>query len=301
MVLSDREKCSNSQYPIYLTVTISIRTLSKTDLGTADSILKSAFRRSDSWLSDLHLFRELHPEGIFLACQHNTPTGMVASIIYSNFAYAGLMGVRREFQKQGIGLNLMRHLLAWLDQQGVQQVLLDASPVGQSLYEKLNFMACDEVYVLQRQISQPTFQRPTEVQFISEKNLDLITATDEPVFGADRRRLLQVLLKINPERAFLLQDDDGRLSGYLIGQEKRIGPWVMEDPAKAELLLRAALALPFRGPVSVVVPGKNTNAIALFQHHKFEIVRVNRHMILGLDVSPGQREKIYAQASLSLG
>ena len=154
---------------------------------------------------------------------------------------------------------------------------------------------------MQRQARKSTFQRSTEVQFISPKNWDLIDATDKHVFGADRRRLLHALLRIYPERAFLLLDEYNRPSGYLIGQEKRIGPWVIEDPAKADLLLRAALSLPFRGSVSVVVPGENPDALALLQHHGFEIVRVNRHMMRGLAVSPGEREKIYAQASLSLG
>lgn len=282
-------------------MSISIRRLSNTDFETADSLLQSAFQRSESWRSDLHLFCELQPEGTFLAFQHNMPAGMLAAIIYSNFAYAGLMGVRREFQNQGIGSSLMRHLLAWLDQQGVRQILLDASPMGQPLYEKLDFMACDVVYVMQRHTSQPTFQPPSEVQLISPLNLDLITATDIQVFGADRRRLLSALLTIYPERAFLLLDEHGRLSGYLFCQEKRIGPWVMEDPAKTELLLKVALSLPFRVSVSVVVPGENTDAIALLLHHGFEIVRVNRHMMRGLAESPGERKKIYAQASLSLG
>lgn len=282
-------------------MTISIRSLNETDLETADSILQSAFQRSESWHNDLRLFCELQPEGIFLAFQNDMPAGMLAAIIYSNFAYAGLMGVRREFQNQGIGSSLMRQLLAWLDQQGVQQVMLDASPIGQPLYEKLDFTACDEVYVMRRHTSPPIFKPPSEVQLISRDNLDLITSIDRQVFGTDRRRLLHALLKIYPERAFLLLDEYSRLSGYLFCQEKRIGPWVMEDPAKTELLLKAALSQPFLGPVSAVVPGENTDAIALLQHYGFEIVRVNRHMMRGLAESPGEREKIYAQASLSLG
>jgi len=94
---------------------------------------QSAFRRSESWQNDLQLFCELQPDGIFLACQHNTPVAMVAAINYSNCAYVGLMGVRQEFQNQGIGLTLMGHLLAWLEQHGVQQVLLNASQMGQPL------------------------------------------------------------------------------------------------------------------------------------------------------------------------
>ncbi|MBN1451527.1 MAG: GNAT family N-acetyltransferase [Anaerolineales bacterium] len=280
---------------------ISIRTLSEADLESADAILQSAFQRTESWLGDLSVFCMLQPKGVFLALQNNIPAGMVASIIYSNFAYVGLMGVHQEFQGQGIGLALMEHLLAWLEQQGIHQVMLDASQMGQPLYEKLVFVPFDEVYVLQRKTGGPTFQRPAEVRPLSLRNLDLITATDKQAFGADRRRLLRTLLEAYPQRAFLSTDGHGGVNGYLIAQEKRIGSWVMEHTANAELLLKAALSLPFDGAISVVVPGENTDAIALLQRYGFEIVRVNRHMARGLVAPVGQRMKIYAQASISLG
>jgi ribosomal protein S18 acetylase RimI-like enzyme len=280
---------------------ISIRTLSEADLESADAILKYAFQRSESWLDDLCLFYKLQPKGMFLALQNDMPAGMVASITYSKFAYIGLMGVLQDFQRQGIGLALMEHLLAWLDRQGIHQVKLDASPLGQPLYEKMGFVPFDEVYVLQRKTGESTFQHPTEVQSLSLQNLDLITATDTRAFGADRRRLLQALLEAYPQRAFLLTDRRGRIRGYLIVQEKRIGPWVMEHTANAELLLKAALSLPLDRPISLVVPGENTDAIILLQHCGFEIIRVNRHMARGLVAPAGQREKIYAQASISLG
>jgi CubicO group peptidase (beta-lactamase class C family) len=226
---------------------------------------------------------------------------MVTSIIYSNYAYVGLMGVHRDFQKQGIGQALMEHLLGWLDRQGIHQVKLDASPFGQPLYEKLGFVPLDEVYVLQRQIGQPTYQRPAEVQILSPRNLGSITATDTPVFGADRSRLLQALLEIYPERAFLLTDRRGSLTGYLIAQEKRIGPWVMENTEDSESLLKATLSLPFAGTVSVATPANNAGAVSLLQRYGFQIIRVNRHMAYGSYEVIGQREKVYGQTSLSFG
>jgi GNAT superfamily N-acetyltransferase len=279
----------------------SIRTLSEADLESADAILQSAFQRSESWLADLRLIRQLQPAGAFLASWHGLPAGMVTSIIYSNCAYVGLMGVHQSFQRQGIGLALMEHLLAWLNRQGIHQVMLDASPFGQPLYEKLGFVVFDEVYVLQRRAGLPTYQRPNEVQSLAPHNLDLVTVSDKQTFGADRNRLLQALLEIYPERAFLLTDKNGSLAGYLIAQEKRIGPWVMEATEDTELLLKAALCLPFYGPISIVVPSENENSITLLQRHGFEIVRVNRHMERGSTAPTGQRQKIYAQASLSLG
>jgi predicted N-acetyltransferase YhbS len=280
---------------------LSIRLLTDADLARANAILQSAFQRSESWLADLQLFQKLQPNGVCLACQNEIPLGMVAAIKYPTFAYVGLMGVRWESQRQGIGLALMQHILAWLDRERVRQVVLDASPLGQPLYEKLGFVAGEEVYILQRQTGGLTFQCPAKVHPLSLQNLDLITAFDKRAFGADRSGLLQALLETYPQRAFLLNDGQGGISGYVIAQEKRIGPWVMENAATAEFLLKAALSLPFDGKVSVVVPGENMDALDLLQRYAFKTVRVNRHMTRGSDMPASRREKIFAQASLSFG
>jgi len=280
---------------------ISIRLLTEDDLKAADAILGSAFHRSESWANDLHLFQKLQPDGIILAHKREMPAGMVASITYSNYAYVGMMGVHQDFQRQGIGLALMQHLLARLDQQGVGQVILDASPFGQPLYEKLGFVALKEVYVLQRQTGQLTFQRSRDVQSLSLQDLDLITASDKQAFGADRSRLLQALVQIHSKRAFFVINKHGGVDGYLIAQRNRIGPWVMQSSEKAELMLRAALSLPFPGPISVAVPSENMDAVTLLQDNGFKIVRVNRHMMRGLGTQFVERSKIFAQTSLSLG
>jgi hypothetical protein len=148
---------------------------------------------------------------------------------------------------------------------------------------------------------QFTFQRPGNVQPLALQTLDLITATDQQAFGADRSRLLQALVQICPQRAFFLTDKSGGIEGYLIVQGKRIGPWVMQKPDNAELFLKAALSLPFPGPVSTVLPGENMDAVDLLQTYGFEITRVNRHMMRGSISRFGDRSKIFAQTSRSLG
>jgi ribosomal protein S18 acetylase RimI-like enzyme len=282
-------------------MSLSIRTLLDADLQTADIILSSAFQRSESWIRDLGLFRKLQPDGIFLASQDDFPAGMVATIIYSNYAYVGLMGIHQEFQRQGVGLVLMQHVLTFMQQKRVPVVRLDASPCGQPLYEKLGFVPLEEVFVLQQQKRDMDYQRPSGLQILTLQDLDLLTASDHQAFGADRGRLLQALLESYPGRAFTQQNKQGNVGGYLFVQEKRIGPWVMTGHMEAEPLLQAALSLPFPGPASVVVPAENPAAVTLLKRHGFGIVRVNRHMAYGSDLPAGQRQRVFAQASLSLG
>ena len=280
---------------------ISIRALSETDLKTADAIIQSAFQRSESSLKELRLIRKLQPKGAFIAYHRETPVGVVASLIYPHFAYAGPLGVHKEFQRQGIGLALMRHLLAWLDKQEVFHVLLDASPLGQPLYEKLDFISLDQVYVLQQKNKLSPFQLPPEVEPLTPQNLDLVIATDKQVFGTNRRKLLQALIEAYPKRGFIFRDGQGRVNGYLIAQERNIGPWISQTSADAELLLKAALSLQFNGPVSAIVPEENVEAIPMLQNFGFEIARVLQHMVRGAKPPARQREKLFGQTSLSLG
>lgn len=280
---------------------LSIQSLNDADLESAAIVLASAFQRSGDWVSELRFCRRLQPDGFFGAFQDGALIGMVGATIYSNFAHVGMMGIHQQYQRHGIGTALMQHLLRWLDEKNISEVQLDASEKGQPMYEKLGFVAFDEVHVLQRQTGQLPFRRSPAAQPLSLKNLDLITAADQQAFGADRSRLLQALLETYPERAFLVTDGQGAVQGYLIAREKRVGPWVMQDPAKAELLLPAALSLPFDGPISVVVPYENMEAITLLHRHGFEIVRINMRMVRGLVAPIGLRKKIFAQASLSLG
>jgi ribosomal protein S18 acetylase RimI-like enzyme len=282
-------------------MTISIRTMSDADLETADDILGSAFQRAESWLPELRLFCRLQPDGIFLASRDGIPVGMVASIIYSNYAHVGLMGIHQDFQRQGLGLALMEHLLAWLEEQKVRLIKLDASPSGQSLYEKLGFVPRDEVYVFQQRAGRSDRQHPRGIHLITTQYFEPVTALDTQAFGADRSQLLQALLETYPMRAYRTMNEQGQVNGYLIAQTKRVGPWVMNESSDAERLLLAALSLPFKGPVSVITPADNFEAVSLLKRSGFQIVRVNRHMSYGSSMLIGQREKVYGQTSLSFG
>jgi ribosomal protein S18 acetylase RimI-like enzyme len=281
-------------------MSLSIRPLADADLGSAVVILTSAFQRSGNWANELRLYNGVQPDGFFGAYQDGTLVGMVGSTIYSTFAYVGMMGVNQEFQRRGIGLALMRHLLKWLDEKNISHVQLDASEAGQPMYEKLGFVAQEQVFVLQRQAGLPILKFPQQVKSIRHSDLAMLADMDAKIFGADRSQVFSALLQAFPERAFLSHDSYGRITGYLFMQEKRIGPWVMLEQDDEEALLHAALSLDF-AEISAVVPENNQRALELLRSHGFEIVRTNRHMVRGSATTIGQRDKVYAQTSLSLG
>jgi ribosomal protein S18 acetylase RimI-like enzyme len=279
---------------------VSIRPLRDADLESATDVLASAFQRSGHWRNELRLYHEIQPDGYFGAFEGGTLMGMVGSTVYSTFAYIGMMGVHQQFQRRGIGLALMQHLLKWLDGKNIPQVQLDASEAGQPMYEKLGFMAREQVFVLQRQTGSPV-KLPQQIESIRGSDLAALAKMDAKFFGADRNRVFSTLLRVYPGRAFSSQDTRGQMTGYLFMQESRIGPWVMLEPGDEEALLQAALSFDFPGTISTVVPETNQRALELLRHHGFEVARTNRHMARGSATTIGQRDKVYAQTSLSLG
>jgi GNAT superfamily N-acetyltransferase len=282
-------------------MTFLIRPLADSDLESAAVILASAFQRTGHWVEELRFYRNLQPDGYFGAEQAGVLAGMVGATIYSNFAYIGMMGVHQQFQRQGLGLALMEHLLNWLDGQNLPQVQLDASPYGQPMYEKLGFVPEERVFVLQRQAGVPLSGLPRQVERLQSSDLDKLVERDIEIFGADRSRVFAALLETCPECAFKSIDAQGRLTGYLFTQARRIGPWVMLEPGGEENLLRAALSLDFSESLSAVVPETSLLALELLQKYGFEQTRTNRHMSRGAAMAPSQRTKVFAQASLSIG
>ena len=282
-------------------MSISIRPLVDTDLETADVILRLAFQSSASRLHDLWLYRQMQPDGWFGATQGEHLVGMVGAVHYGAFAHVGFMAVHPEAQRQGVGLALMQFLLAELEKQHVPLVTLDASAAGRPLYEKLGFVAYDETLVFQRQNNGAIPDRAAHIQSISDRELDELAEWDSGFFGANRLKVLKVLLDNYPERSFIKRDKDGQLAGYLFALKNRIGPWVMLQESHAEELLQAALALPYDETISVNIPAGNREALALLQRNDFKLVRANLHMGRGTGGNPGQRQNIYSQTSLAVG
>jgi predicted N-acetyltransferase YhbS len=280
---------------------ISIDSLADADLESADTILQLAFQSSVSRIDDLRIYRKLSPDGWFLASHRGQPVGMVGAVNYGTFAQVGYLAVHPGEQRKGIGLALMEFLLARLDQQNIPRVFLDASEAGRPLYEKLGFTVFGETLTFQRHRNTAIRDRPSNIQVITVRELDELAQWDSTAFGMNRKRVLQILLAYYPERAFMLRDGTGKVAGYFLAQERRIGPWVTHRSEDAEILLQVALSLPYKEPVSIVIPAENEDGMKLLRHYGFKQVRTNHHMGTGQGESPGQRKKIYAQTNLAIG
>ena len=281
---------------------ISIRGLTEADIAGAEDVLRSAFGAPGSHTADVRRYLALQPDGWLAAI---TPqgrlVGMVGAVDYGPFAWVGLMAVHAEAQQRGIGSALLQRLLTWLDGRGTPMVLLDATEAGAPLYRRFGFVEGDRTHRFQH----PNYHRlaclPAGVRLVQAEDVPALVEFDTPIFGANRARVLRALLAEFPGRAFWVEDEGGQIAGYLFAQTQRLGPWVAKRPQAAEVLLQAALSLPYDGAPLVVVPAMNTAAVEQVERFGFQLAGPHRHMRRGGANSPSRRVAIYGQASFALG
>ena len=280
---------------------IAVRSLTEADIAVAAEIFRSAFRTSVDRMADLERYVALQPDGWLLAIVQGMPVGLVGAVDYGPFAYIGMMGVRPEFQRHGIGHALMRQLLAWLDARGTPMALLDASEAGAPMYVQLGFVQEDLACLFEHPHYTPSRSRAEHVHHLQRQDIESIADLDAPIFGASRASLFRILLADFPERAFVTRDEAGQVSGYLFAQPGRLGPWVAKRRQDAELLLQAAMSLPFEAAPVVIAPQVNAAAIELLERFGFQFMRSCRHMRRGGSNVPSWRALIYGQTSFAVG
>ena len=277
------------------------RTLTSDDLDAADAILIPAYGIARSRKRELRRYLGLQPDGWLLAAIDGQPVGLVGATDYGPFAYIGLMAVHPAAQRRGIGMALMQQLLAWLDERGCPAALLDASDSGAPLYEKLGFVDQEKALVF-RQDDCALRPRPSDrVAPMQAADLAALADFDAPIFGARRQAVFDAYFADHPDRAFVARDEASQISGYLFAQPQALGPWAAHEPADAEVLLAAALALQFEDAPRVIFPSSNVHAGGLLMRYGFSPQRSLGHMRRGDDGAPGRRAMLYGQASFAIG
>lgn len=187
-----------------------------------------------------------------------------------------------DYQRQGLGQRLMTIALDALRERGVQHIMLDATPEGRPLYEKLGFRTLYNVEIWSGRASSYLGARARP---LVKADIPAIVALDEAAFGVARGRVIRRLLQDYPHYAWVDEDDDGSVVGFIMAQDNgglmHIGPWIARDPWSAEKLLRTALSVFIGRDVRVDIPDRNTRATAFAHGSDLHYERHCLRMILG--------------------
>jgi hypothetical protein len=156
----------------------------------------------------------------------------------------------------------MRHALAYLDGCGVPTARLDATQLGQPIYERLGFVA---EYDLARWTGIAAGgQASVAVAPAAAEHIEAISELDRYVTGTDRRRLLQQLHQERPE-AMHVATGCGRVAGYAWfrpgSQFTHIGPAVAQDVNSGRALVDFLIHCSAGQPILLDIPVDNRPAM----------------------------------------
>lgn len=209
-----------------------IRKLRESDLASAYEL--STIAGWNQTKADWRRLLTLDPDGCFGIEEEGRIVSTTTAMRYgSDLAWIGMVLTLPPYRGRGFARGLMAHTLQWLDSQGVTRTMLDATEMGQPLYETLGFVPD---YPIERWMRRPSAQKPPETTMQPFAPGEWAKA-DSAAFGADRSRLLDLLS--GQGLAMIGQ-------GYALGRPGRIasyfGPTVAIDVDVARTLLMSSLA-----------------------------------------------------------
>jgi GNAT superfamily N-acetyltransferase len=262
------------------------------ELDRADELLTIAYGTT-SRRRLLELYLAAQPDGWFVIEREGELVAIAGCLSYGTFCWLGLVGTHPATRGQGLATRISEHMVEWSRARGCATIALDASDLGQPVYERLGFQTVGFTAELSgAPVDGPQAPREDDV------DVDELLALDAAAFGADRSALLRRFAHGHRDGAAVLRDGAGRATGYLFAGERLIGPGLAPDADGAAQLVRALLALP--GERRLQVPAESAFHETLLGLGMVEQRRL-AHMRLGDLTLPGRRDLLVAQLSFATG
>jgi GNAT superfamily N-acetyltransferase len=279
-------------------------------LMTADDLLFADHLRAlEGWnqsLEDWRRYLMTEPNGCFVAVWNGVPAGTIIATIYGQeLGWIGMLLVHPDFRRRGIGTELLKVCIKYLQGRNVRCIKLDATPAGKVVYDVLGFK--DE-WTLSRWegvYAPPSLLTPDlRVRKWQKTDIPMVDRIDAEAFGVSRNRVLQALAHESLS-ALILESKPGRIVGYGLlrggSRAMQIGP-VVATSSHSGIHLIEALLLDSRGQrIFWDIPHRNTAAIDWAKHQSFTVQRSLTRMYLGENSMPGDPQKHFALAGPELG
>ncbi len=196
-----------------------------------------------------------HVEGV----SAHEPIATTNALAAGSVGIIGNVAVHSAVQRRGLGRLLTTHAIAWLREQGAQNIWLDATPAGRPLYRQLGFTEIAPSWFAYTPLCDLRIDRLITLAgahtatLATAAALPSLAALDHEAFGGDRMAILHAMLR-QPECALLVASAsdtlDSRPLGYAIIRriEKpengfRLGSLVAPSNAVAAALTLAAINL----------------------------------------------------------
>ena len=229
-----------------------------------------------------------------IAVYEHRIVGTAIAMNYANeVAWIGMVLVDKAYRGRGISKMLFSDLLS--RHKTFRSVKLDATPAGQSIYEKYGFK--DE-YIICR-MTNPALEnfQPEESGVTPEpillSDIPEVTVLDASIFGVERVYLLKSLIKDNPDKAWLIKRN-GRITAFALGRQGKkyhqIGPVYASSTIEAMTLISHALVNLVSQPVVIDIPSDKKELVQWLNSLGFTSQRQFVRMYWQTNRCPGKTE-----------
>lgn len=250
--------------------------------------------------ADWHRFLMNSPCGCFIMEHDRKVVGTATTICYENqCGWIGMVLVDAEYRNRGIGTQLLKKAIEYLDDSNIRTMKLDATPQGKPLYAKLGFVEEYEIerWILRRLPAAISATRLSSCVLLSETQMEQILRLDKELFGTDRSFLLRSLHEEAPEFATAVWDL-GLPGGYAFGRRglfaDHLGPWMARNSAVAEKAIQEFLARSSRETLIVDCMKSNPKAAEVLGAQGFAPSRPLTRMVRGPNRYPGRPDSFCA-------
>jgi GNAT superfamily N-acetyltransferase len=245
---------------------------------------------------DWHVFVDSPGSGGLLIERAGNVLGTAAYVRYDALAWIAMMLVDPAERGAGLGGQLLATALAALAD--APCVGLDATPVGEPLYRRFDFVADYSLARTKTTIDCSRFPEPAgPARRMHKSDLAAVCRRDREVFGADRGRLLAALFDRAPECAWVAHDAAG-VTGYTFGRPghlyHQLGPVVAEDAATARDMVAGCLSQLDGRAFAIDVPLLDAEWLDFLKSSGFVEERRFLRMFLRGHVHPGTPARQYA-------
>mgnify|MGYP001088879183 CR=1 FL=1 len=251
---------------------LRIRPLAAKDFGAIIRLTNK--ERWGFGVRDLKRMLSLEPKGCLVAILNGVPIGLTTAVSYGKMlGWIGNVVVDVKHRGAGVGSSLVESAIRHLLHLHVRKIGLFSYLENKSMYEQLNFRTTGGFARLSisRRARSPTSGN-TEAPFRQ------ILRLDKEAFGADRRRLLERLLREFPRSwAWILKGRE--VSGYSVVKQyqdsSEMGPSVCKQICLEDLatLFRSSLALARKWPLEVSIPESNPTGLETAARVGFRVER----------------------------
>ena len=214
---------------------VEIRLLLEADIPAAMRLKEAA--RWNQTDDDWRRLLRLEPNGCFGAIKDGRLVGTTTTTIHGGLAWIGMVLVEPQHRRQGIAAKLMDVALDYLKDK-VDTIKLDATSLGQPVYEKLGFQV-ESVVERWSGVAGSTGREIQPPAVMDRDTVRELLNLDRVAFKADRSRLIETLIDAACVSPVLMRD--GTLSGYALARSGTsrtyVGPVIAKDAEVAETLL----------------------------------------------------------------